>query len=231
MRLYSAEFTNRIIPQAFCGGNYSYSNFWVGLQKRVTLRHEATSQWKIVSGRNGTDTEEIDTTEIDRWCGNALLADWRSRLELKQRKPSCLPPLSPTSPSWVGFREISPGAGEERLTVSLLQQPPGFSAASRRFTMDRRTKGVAGIIAQVALLLSCSHGTIGEGEQPVRFLLYFPQRGRSESGLRKPGEGTLKRALRSLLIDAHIDLSGLSLSGKLNKVRSSFSAYQCAPGN
>ncbi|XP_041804234.1 contactin-associated protein-like 4 [Chelmon rostratus] len=62
----------------------------------------------------------------------------------------------------LGFEEISLGAGEERLAVSLLQQPPGFSAASRRFIMGLWTKRVAGIIAQVALLLCSSYGTTGE---------------------------------------------------------------------
>ncbi|KAI3374231.1 hypothetical protein L3Q82_006081 [Scortum barcoo] len=53
--------------------------------------------------------------------------------------------------------EISIGAGEESLAVSLLQQPPLLSI------MDLWTKRVAGIIAQVALLLCSSDGTTGEG--------------------------------------------------------------------
>ncbi len=94
--------------------------------------------------------------------------------------PSLALPLShsplhlspPSSPPSVRFEEISLGAGEERLAVSLLQQPPGFSAASCRFIMDLGTKRVAGIIAQVALLLFSSYGTTGEGERAVRFCTF-----------------------------------------------------------
>ncbi|XP_027147664.1 contactin-associated protein-like 4 isoform X1 [Larimichthys crocea] len=66
----------------------------------------------------------------------------------------------------VGFEEISLGAGEERLAVSLSLSPPAAVVLPlqppRRFIMDLWTKRVVGIIVQVALLLSSSYGTTGE---------------------------------------------------------------------